>query len=50
MNQLRGKLQSSPEYGRIMPFVVFCVITTAGGFMGGDWKFWLYALKVLVGA
>ena len=50
MSQLRQKLQSSPEYARIMPFVVFCVITTTGGLMGADWKFWLYALKVFVGA
>ena len=50
MNQLQRKLQSSPVYARVMPFFVFCVITTAGGLMGGDWKFWLYAAKVFVGA
>ncbi|HMP84060.1 MAG TPA: CAAX prenyl protease-related protein [Verrucomicrobiota bacterium] len=50
MNQLRRKFEASPIYARVMPFVVFCIITTLGGFMGEDWKFWLYALKVLVGA
>lgn len=50
MNLLRKKLQASPEYARIMPLFVFVAITAAGGMMGGDWKFWMYALKVLVGA
>lgn len=46
----RENLAKSPEYARFMPFVVFVVITAAGGMIGGDYKFWLYALKVLVGA
>lgn len=50
MNQLRRKFAASPVYARVMPFVVFCLITTLGGFMGEDWKFWLYAAKVVVGA
>jgi CAAX prenyl protease-like protein len=48
---LREKLQaSSPEYVRIMPFVVFVVITFASGMMGGNWMFWGYAIKVVIGA
>jgi CAAX prenyl protease-like protein len=50
MNLLREKFQSSPVYARFAPLFIFCIITAAGFFMGGDWKFWLYALKVFVGA
>ena len=50
MNRLREKFQASAIYARFAPFFIFCVITTAGGMLGGDSKFWLYALKVLVGA
>jgi CAAX prenyl protease-like protein len=50
MNLLREKLQVSPVHARFIPFLLFCVLTTAGGLMGGDGKFWVYALKVLVGA
>jgi CAAX prenyl protease-like protein len=50
MNPLRKKMEASPEYARVAPLFIFCVITTAGGLLGGDWKFWLYALKVLIGA
>jgi CAAX prenyl protease-like protein len=46
----RKGMASSPEYARFVPFLVFAAITAAGGMMGGDWKFWFYALKVLVGA
>jgi uncharacterized protein len=50
MNRFREKLQGSAIYARFAPFFIFCVITSAGGMMGGDWKFWLYAAKVFVGA
>ena len=50
MNRLRERFQASAIYARFAPFFIFCVITTAGGMLGGDSKFWLYALKVLVGA
>jgi CAAX prenyl protease-like protein len=50
MNLLREKLGSSATYARIAPFFIFCVLTSAGGWLGGDWKFWFYALKVFVGA
>lgn len=49
MNLLREKFQGSPIYARFAPFFIFCVITAAGA-IGGDWKFWFYALKVFVGA
>lgn len=50
MNQFREKVQASPVYARVAPFFIFLIITAAGGMMGGDWKFWLYAVKVVVGA
>jgi uncharacterized protein len=50
MNPLREKLSESPIHARVVPFVIFCVITSVGGLMGGDMKFWLYAMKVFVGA
>lgn len=50
MNLLREKLSASPVHARFVPFFIFCAITTAGGLLGGDWKFWFYALKVFVGA
>ena len=50
MNQLREKFQSSPIYARFAPLFIFCILTTAGFLLGDDWKFWLYVLKVFVGA
>lgn len=49
MNQFRERVSTSPVYARFAPFLIFCIITTAGGMLGGDWKFWLYALKVFIG-
>ena len=45
----RKKMAASPEYARFAPFFIFCLITSAGFFIGKDWMFWLYALKVFVG-
>jgi uncharacterized protein len=50
MNLLRDRISESPIHARVVPFFVFCLITAAGGLMGGDAKFWLYVLKVFVGA
>src|SRR5581483_4834231 len=50
VNLLREKFQASPIYARLAPFFIFCALTTAGGMLGGDWKYWFYALKVFVGA
>jgi len=50
MNEFRKRMAASPEFARFAPFLIFCAITTAGGTMGGDWRFWLYAAKVFVGA
>jgi len=46
----RENMAKSPEYARFMPFLIFVVITFAGGLLGGNAMFWLYAVKVVVGA
>jgi len=46
----RKHMSASPEYARFVPFFIFLVLTFAGGMAGDDWKFWLYAAKVIVGA
>ncbi len=46
----RENMAKSPEYARFAPFLIFVVITFAGGTMGGNAMFWLYAVKVIVGA
>lgn len=51
MNEFRKRMAASPEFARFVPFLIFCAITTAGGLdLGANWKFWLYAAKVFVGA
>jgi len=50
MNQFREKIRSSPIYARFAPFLIFVIITAAGGALGSDWMFWLYGAKVVVGA
>ncbi len=50
MSEFRKRMAASPEFARFAPFLIFCALTTAGGMLGGDWKFWLYGVKVLVGA
>lgn len=46
----RRNMARSPEYARFAPLFIFVIITFIGGMMGGDWKFWGYMLKVVVGA
>jgi CAAX prenyl protease-like protein len=46
----RENMAKSPEYARFAPFLIFVVITFVGGTMGGNAMFWLYAVKVIVGA
>ncbi len=49
MNLLRERIQESAVSARFVPFFVFLIITALGGMMGGDWMFWMYAVKVFVG-
>src|SRR5882724_7429655 len=50
MEFLRKKFAASPEYVRIAPFVLFVILTAAQGQFGESSRFWLYAVKTLVGA
>ncbi len=50
MQFLRRKFAGSPEYARIAPFVVFVGLTALQGQFGEGSRYWLYALKTLVGA
>lgn len=50
MNLLREKIQESAVHARFVPFFAFLVVTTAGGLMGGNAMFYLYAVKVALGA
>jgi len=46
----RKNLAESPEYARLAPLFIFVVITAAGALAGGNAMFWLYAVKVFIGA
>lgn len=48
--EFRKKLAESPEYARCAPFLIFVVITVLGGYLPGDWKFWMYTGKTILGA
>jgi CAAX prenyl protease-like protein len=48
MNWLREEIRTSPIHARFVPLFVY-VLIGAGALLGGDWKFWSYALKVFVG-
>ncbi len=50
MNVFRRKCESSPEYARVAPFVIFVILTALQGQLGEDSRYWLYLLKTLVGA
>jgi CAAX prenyl protease-like protein len=46
ITEFRKRMAESPEYARFTPLFLFVIITAAGGMMGGNWMFWLYAVKV----
>jgi uncharacterized protein len=50
MNLLRRKFEGSPEYARVVPFVIFVALTALQGQFGEDSRYWLYLVKTLVGA
>jgi len=49
MNFLRSKYASAPEYPRVAPFAVFVVLTALQGMFGPASRYWLYAVKTVVG-
>jgi len=50
MTFLRSKFGGAPEYPRVAPFAIFVALTALQGSFGEDSRYWVYALKTLVGA
>ena len=50
MNRLLSHLRDDPLRARVVPFVLFVVLTFAQGWGPPAAAFWLYALKTLLGA
>src|ERR1700742_98890 len=49
MDPLRKKLQTSPALARVIPFVIFLLVTAFQGQLGEASRYWLYLAKTLVG-
>ena len=47
---LRKQFESSPILVRVLPFVIFLVLTGLQGKVGEDSRYWFYLAKTLVGA
>ena len=50
MNALTARLKASPPLARVLPFVVFLVLTSCQGSLGPESHFWIYLAKCVVGA
>jgi hypothetical protein len=50
MNSFRQKMQASPIYARVAPYVIFVLLTASQGLFGEEGKYWVYLGKSLVGA
>ena len=50
MNALTARLKASPLLARVLPFVVFLVLTSCQGSLGPESHFWIYLAKCVVGA
>ena len=50
MNAVTTKLQASPLLARVLPFVIFLVLTSCQGSLGSESHFWVYLAKCVVGA
>lgn len=48
--RLRTRFEQSPIFARVAPFVIFLVLTFMQGWFGEASRYWMYALKTLVGA
>lgn len=47
---LRQKMEASPLFARVAPFVIFLVLTFCQGQFGEASRYWFYLAKTLVGA
>lgn len=43
-------VKKSPVLARVVPFVIFLVLTSAQGWFGEGGRYWIYLVKTLVGA
>ena len=50
MNAVTTKLQASPLLARVLPFVIFLVLTSCQGSLGSESHYWVYLAKCVVGA
>jgi CAAX prenyl protease-like protein len=50
MSFLRNQLAASPTRARVVPFVLFVVLTFCQGHFGEEPRYWLYLAKTIVGA
>lgn len=50
MKRLRALLEQSPVIARVLPFVVFVLLTACQGLFGEAAKYWFYVAKTIVGA
>ncbi|HEX3800659.1 MAG TPA: CAAX prenyl protease-related protein [Verrucomicrobiae bacterium] len=49
MDPLRKKLQTSPALARVVPFIIFLLVTAFQGQLGEASRYWLYMAKTVVG-
>jgi uncharacterized protein len=50
MSSFREKMQASPIYARVAPYVIFILLTFAQSLFGEAGKYWIYLGKSVVGA
>lgn len=50
MSSLLDNVRKSPVLARVVPFVVFLVLTSAQGWFGEGGRYWLYLAKTVVAA
>ncbi len=49
MKSLLNKIQESPALTRILPFLLFLILTSTQGSFGPESQFWIYLIKTLLG-
>lgn len=50
VNALTKKLRDSPATARVAPFIIFLAVTVLQGQLGESSRYWLYFVKIVVGA
>lgn len=50
LNSLRKQLPTSPAFVRVLPFAIFVTLTFLQGKFGEELRYWIYFLKMIVGA